>query len=126
QLVGCAIGSCPDRVQAANPIRYISNADPPIMVLHGEADLLVPYAQGAMFYQALNKACHTATFISFPIAGHGFWFQMMSDPKLGYGATIRSTSADGCKVQMPEPITPSWDVLTGFLDKNLKPGTSGR
>lgn len=119
-LIGCALNSCPDAVERANPIRYISKADPPIMVIHGERDSAVPYGQGEMFYQALNKACHTASFLSLPIAGHGTWYQMMSDPSLAYGATIRSTSSDGCKVEIPQPVTPSWDMIVSFFDRYLK------
>lgn len=120
RLLGCALDSCPDTVERANPIRYISKSDPPIMVIHGERDSAVPHGQGEMFYQALNKACQDSFFVSFPIAGHGVWFQMMSDPGLAYGATIRSTSSDGCKVEAPNPITPSWDVIVRFLDQYLK------
>lgn len=120
RLVGCAINTCPDAVQRANPIRYISPNDPPLMILHGEVDPLVPHAQGAALYQALNKACRDAVFISFPVAGHGVWHQMMTDPKLAYGATIRSTSSQGCKIRNAEPVKPNWNVVIAFLDANLK------
>ena len=40
RLVGCPIQTCPRAVQRANPINYISRADPPMMILHGQADLL--------------------------------------------------------------------------------------
>ena len=36
----------PDKVRAANPLRYVSPADPPIMILHGNSDPLVPHNQG--------------------------------------------------------------------------------
>ena len=119
-LLGCALDDCPDLVIAANPITHISKEDPPILIIHGENDKLVPYQQGESFYQALNKLCHDATFISMPMAGHGVWQTMMTDPDLAYGATIRSTSATGCKVEFPQPFTPSWDVIINFLDRNLK------
>ena len=66
RLVGCAIQSCPDKVQAANPARYVSAADPPLMILHGNSDPLVPHNQGEQLYMALNKACRDAIFISLP------------------------------------------------------------
>src|SRR5262245_9983574 len=71
QLVGCAIQSCPEKVRAADPARYITPADPPMMILHGGSDPLVPHNQGERLYMALNKACLDAAFISLPKAGHG-------------------------------------------------------
>ena len=119
-LLGCALDDCPDRVIAANPITHISKEDPPILIIHGENDKLVPYQQGESLYQALNKVCHDASFISMPMAGHGVWRTMMTDPDLAYGTTIRSTSATGCEVEFPQPLMPSWDVIINFLDRNLK------
>jgi acetyl esterase/lipase len=49
RLVGCAIQSCPDKVKAASPMTYITAADPPIMILHGNSDPLVPHNQGEQF-----------------------------------------------------------------------------
>jgi acetyl esterase/lipase len=120
RLVGCAIQSCAEKVQRANPINYISKADPPIMIIHGQSDALVPHAQGEMFYQALNKACHDAVFISLPVAGHAVWESMMRDPSLVVAATRRSTSSNGCAFENPKPYTPTWATITEFFDKYLK------
>lgn len=120
QLVGCAIRTCPDAAQRANPIRYISAADAPIMIIHGGADALVPHAQGELLYQALNEACRDAVFISLPVAGHGVWHAMMTDPALVVGATRRSTSSAGCAVETPKPYAPSWATIIEFLDRYLK------
>jgi acetyl esterase/lipase/glucose/arabinose dehydrogenase len=79
RLVGCAIQSCPDRVQAANPVRYVSADDPPMLILHGNSDPLVPHNQGEQLYMALNKACREAVFISLPKAGHGPWNGFLTD-----------------------------------------------
>src|SRR4051794_920694 len=73
RLVGCNIQTCPDQVQAANPLKYISREDPPMMILHGGSDPLVPHNQGEQLYMALNKACKDAVFISLPKGGHGPW-----------------------------------------------------
>jgi acetyl esterase/lipase len=120
RLVGCAIQSCPDKVQAANPLRYISDADPPIMILHGNSDPLVPHNQGELLYMALNKACHEAIFISLPKAPHGNWNGFLTDDALREAATKRSTSAAGCTVTDPMPYTPTWNTVIDFLDRYLK------
>ena len=79
RLVGCAIQTCADKTQAANPVRYVTAADPPLLILHGGSDPLVPHNQGEKLYMALNKACHEATFISLPKAGHGPWNAFLTD-----------------------------------------------
>ncbi len=120
RLVGCAIQSCPDKVRAASPLRYVSAADPPMMILHGQSDQLVPHNQGESLYMALNKACKDAIFISLPKARHGPWNGFLTDDGLREAAVMRSTSAAGCKVVNPTPFTPSWQTVIDFLDRNMK------
>jgi acetyl esterase/lipase len=120
QLLGCAIQGCPERVQAANPASYITAADPPIMILHGGSDQLVPHHQGEQFYMALNKACHTATFISLPTARHGPWNGFLTNDTIRAAATMRSTTADGCAVTHPAPFTPTWQTVIDFLNQHVK------
>ncbi len=120
QLLGCAIQGCADRVQAADPARYITAADPPIMILHGGSDQLVPHNQGEQFYMALNKACHTATFISLPTARHGPWNAFLTNDATRAAATMRSTTASGCAVTHPAPFMPSWQTVIDFLNQHVK------
>lgn len=120
RLVGCAIQTCPGKVQAANPLRYVTAEDPPMMILHGESDPLVPHNQGEQLYMALNKACLDALFISLPKAPHGNWNGFLTDDSLREAATMRSTSAAGCTVVNPRPYTPTWKTVIDFLDKYMK------
>ncbi len=120
RLVGCPIQICPDKVKAASPLSYISAADPPLMILHGDSDPLVPHNQGEKLYMALNKACREAIFISLPKAGHGPVNGFMTNDSLREAATMRSTAAAGCAVVNPTPFTPSWKTVIDFLDKYMK------
>ncbi len=120
RLVGCPIQTCPEKVRAASPMHYVSPADPPIMILHGNSDPLVPHNQGESLYMALNKACLEAVFISLPTAGHGPWDGFLTSDAMRVAATIRSTSAAGCRVTNPAPYTPSWKTVIDFLDKHVK------
>jgi acetyl esterase/lipase len=120
RLVGCAIQSCPDKVRAANPIRYITAADPPLLILHGRSDPLVPHHQGEQLYMALNKACHDATFISLPKAGHGPWNAFLTDDAIREAATVQTTTAAGCAVTTPTSYTPTWRTVVDFLDTHVK------
>jgi acetyl esterase/lipase len=126
RLVGCAIQSCPDKVAAANPLRYVTSADPPIMVLHGQSDPLVPHNQGEQLYMALNKACLESVFISLPKAGHGPWNGFVTNDTIREAATMRSTSAAGCAVVNPTPFTPTWKTVIEFLDRHLKSAAASR
>ena len=119
RLVGCAIQTCPDKVQAANPVRYVTAADPPMMILHGGSDPLVPHNQGEQLYMALNKACLDAVFISLPKAGHGPWNGFLTDDAIREAATVRSTTAQGCAVANPAPFTPTWKTVIEFLDQKM-------
>lgn len=119
-LVGCAIQTCPERVQRANPARYVSENDPPIMILHGNSDPLVPHHQGELLYMALNKACRDAVFISLPTAGHGPTLDFLTDDATREAATRRSTVADGCAVEHPMPYTPTWATVIDFLRASLR------
>jgi acetyl esterase/lipase len=107
-------------VQAASPLRYITAADPPIMILHGNSDQLVPHNQGEQLYMALNKACRDAIFISLPKAPHGRWNGFLTSDALREAATMRSTSAAGCAVTNPTPFTPTWKTVIDFLNRSMK------
>jgi acetyl esterase/lipase len=120
RLVGCNIQTCPEKVQAANPLNYISAADPPMLILHGNSDPLVPHNQGEQLYMALNKACRDAVFISLPKAGHGPWNGFLTNDAIREAAIMRSTSSAGCTFTNPVPYTPTWKTVTDFLDSYLK------
>lgn len=120
RLVGCAIQTCADKVEAANPLRYVTAADPPMMILHGGSDPLVPHNQGEQLYMALNKACLDAVFVSLPKAGHGPWTRFLTDDAIREAATMRSTASAGCAVTNPAPFTPTWNTVIEFLDTHLK------
>ncbi|MEV6812211.1 alpha/beta hydrolase [Micromonospora sp. NPDC051296] len=70
QLIGCAIQTCPELTQRANPVNYVSADDPPFLIFHGTADNLVPHGQSRILYEAMRANCHDATFHSVPGAGH--------------------------------------------------------
>lgn len=120
RLLGCAIQSCPEKAEAASPMRYVSAADPPLLILHGGSDPLVPHNQGERLYMALNKACLDATFISLPKAPHGGWNAFLTNDDMRQAATLRSTSRAGCAVANPTPYTPTWQTVIDFLNQHLK------
>ena len=78
ELIGGAIQENKALTASANPITYVTPADPPFLICHGEADPLVPNHQSQLLEAALKKAGVTVTFYTVPGAGHGGF----KDPKV--------------------------------------------
>lgn len=54
-----------------SPIHYASASNPPVCLLHGGNDRVVPLSQSLRLYQALINAGADATFVSYSLGGHG-------------------------------------------------------
>ncbi|OGN92650.1 MAG: hypothetical protein A2Z75_08305 [Chloroflexi bacterium RBG_13_50_10] len=61
-----------DIVKRASPVTWISSDDPPLLILHGEKDTLVPPSQSKLLYDRLITAGVPATLTIVKNAGHGF------------------------------------------------------
>ena len=55
RLVGGAIQHFRDKVARANPITYVSKDAPPFLIVHGDADPLVPHHQSVLLATALRE-----------------------------------------------------------------------
>ena len=84
QLVGGPIQEHKDRVARANPITYVSEDDPPILIIHGDQDKLVPYHQSVSLKDALEAVGATVTFYKVEGGGHG-WFRGSEGPRVDEG-----------------------------------------
>jgi len=60
-----------DLCALANPITYVDEKDPPFIIIHGDADPLVPHCQSVLLYKALKKHGVEYEMITVPGAGHG-------------------------------------------------------
>ena len=84
-LIGGPIDENPDKCALANPITYIDANDPPFLILHGDADPLVPLCQSELFFNALQKANVPGQFVIVPGGQHGpglfdeKYYKMMTD-----------------------------------------------
>ena len=72
RLIGGPIQENEEKVAAANPITYVSKNDPPMLIVHGENDLSVPYNQSELLYAAMKKAGLDVALHKVANAGHGF------------------------------------------------------
>jgi dipeptidyl aminopeptidase/acylaminoacyl peptidase len=71
-LVGGPIQNNKEACKRANPITYVSRNDPPILIVHGDKDPLVPHNQSELLYDALKKANVDVKFRTVKGGGHGF------------------------------------------------------
>src|SRR5262245_6044848 len=121
RLIGCQIQTCPRSVTPANPVNYVDRNDPPIMILHGQADRLVLQAQSIWLYTAIRAPCGQAEFFSVPVAEHSY--PQILDAARHDAQTVYNT--EGCRehitVGSPDP---TFDTIESFLHEALRPGTS--
>ena len=69
-LMGCPIQTCKAKVEQANPVSYVTEDDPPFLIMHGEIDDMVPHDQSVLLFDALRAACVDVQFISLPNHKH--------------------------------------------------------
>jgi acetyl esterase/lipase len=55
RYLGAKITGVPDLVRRANPMTYIHEGMPPLLIQHGRMDHLVPYQQSLIFAEALGR-----------------------------------------------------------------------
>lgn len=70
-LVGCQIQTCPEAVQRANPMTYVTADDPPFFIQHGTVDCAVPTGQSQIFQELLRNGGHDSSLTLLPGAAHG-------------------------------------------------------
>ncbi len=70
-LIGAKLGEDKEKCDAVSPVRYVSKDDPPFLILHGDRDTLVPYAQSVELNDLLAKQGVDVTLQRLPGAGHG-------------------------------------------------------
>ena len=71
QLIGAPIQQVPARTQAANPLTYIDENDPPLICIHGSRDRQVPFNQSTLLYNALESAKVPTALITILDGEHG-------------------------------------------------------
>lgn len=79
ELIGGPLPQFPDRARSASTTTYVSQDDPPFLIVHGTDDPLVPFNQSERLAQALRNAGVSVTFIPIQGGGHGGF----RNPELG-------------------------------------------
>ena len=71
-LFGVPHDQNPDLWKSGSPVFYVKAGDPPMLLVHGDSDTLVPLTQSIVFDAALTKAGVPHQFLVVKNAGHGF------------------------------------------------------
>jgi acetyl esterase/lipase len=122
-LIGGPIQDNKDKCALADPITYVDANDPPFLILHGDADPLVPHCESEMLFDALQKANVPSQFFLVPDAQHGpglfeeKYFKMMVDFfKMESGITGVETGHSNTSAEFsvsqnyPNPFNPSTSI----------------
>ncbi len=96
QYIGAPVQQADKSIlDAANPITYINDSMSPMLLQHGNADVLVPFAQSEMFYEAICAKIGADRVHWIPLEGAGH---------------------DGPEFKSAENLS----IVYAFLDKHLK------
>lgn len=71
QLIGVSLEGNREKTDAVSPVHYVSQDNPPMLILHGTHDALVPYAQSEEFAAALKAKGVEVWLQTLPGSGHG-------------------------------------------------------
>ena len=77
--------------EAASPISHVKPGSPPVLLLHGNVDKIIPYAQSVAMKAALEKASVPVELVTIPGGEHGADFgsvQPRADWPNYFGAMI--------------------------------------
>jgi acetyl esterase/lipase len=70
-FLGGTLEEIPDVWELASPASHVSAGDPPLLLVHGDRDAVVPIAQSEIMLEAYRQAGLEATLIEVSGAGHG-------------------------------------------------------
>ncbi len=76
------------RFIAASPVTHVTADDPPVLLIHGDADEVVSYDNAEVMQAALEKAGVPVELLRIPGAGHGPTFPGAANPPDYIGAMV--------------------------------------
>jgi acetyl esterase/lipase len=116
RFLGAPVNDAARLVQLADPVHYVHSGSPPFLILHGQADTLIPAEQSRYLFNALSAAGCDATLILFQNLRHGFF----NNPDLARENTgavniYRSSIPAGRVPWSPDPAGNIPSMVAGFF-----------
>jgi acetyl esterase/lipase len=96
KLIGATVPNAPEKASAASPLTYITPDDAPMLIIHGDADPVVPVQQSETFHAALEKSGVKSKLHIVKGGGHGDGFQVPEVQQLVrefFVATLKPSSS---------------------------------
>jgi acetyl esterase/lipase len=72
KFIGGSLLEKPETYKLASPVTYVTLDDPPLLMVHGQSDRVVPYAQSVKMLDAYLKLGLKVELVEVLNAGHGF------------------------------------------------------
>jgi acetyl esterase/lipase len=118
-LLGGRPADLPDIAREASPVYQVGPGVPPVLLLHGDADLLIGPGQGRRLFEALVAADAEAHFLLVRGVGHGFFNTgAWEDHEASFPATLRSSRQAAGAAERTVTLTPS--LIERFFDRHLR------
>lgn len=95
-FLGKACKTDPEVYRRASPITFASKAAPPVLMIHGTADVVVPVIHSERLLEKLKGAGAPAELLTVPGAGHG-WGGKDADRALAAAVRFLDTHLKGTK-----------------------------
>lgn len=103
KLVGGPVKDKQDVARNVSPVNHLSSDDAPFLIIHGDKDTIVPYAQAQEFDTAMEAAKLPATLLTGTGGGHVFF----SAPLIAHMRSFLDRHLLGKEVTIPEGAVPS-------------------
>ncbi|MDT0341077.1 alpha/beta hydrolase [Streptomyces litchfieldiae] len=116
RLLGGPLHSLPERATCASPLTHAGAHHPPVLLLHGRRDPLVPYGQSELLLRAARERGGHVELIGLPRGTHGQWQEFLTHPAVGRGAVLLSS-----RERADRPILLGWHTVAAFLTRHLAP-----
>ncbi len=120
-LLGAPIGTCPERVRAANPMTYARPGAPPFLILHGTSDTTIPAHQSELLFDALAAYGNDVTLRRIEGLGHGFLNRTHLDDGPPRRAEVRR-HLPGRGTRVEQTTEPIFAAIEEFFRTRLAPG----
>jgi len=119
QLLGGRPSEVPEQARAASPLTHVSPDAPPFLILHGEADVIVPARQSELLYEALAACGCEATLCSIEGLDHGFLNTRELEARPCPAVKVRSTVSERQETALHGPRV-TFELIGRFFDRHLR------